>query len=85
MENHCAEIADYISSRPVKNGRDIGYRMSKAALLSQTVTLAQDLQEEGENIVAVFIYPGYLACYETEYVPLKERHDGVYERREKYH
>ena len=61
MENHCAEIADYISSRPVKSGRDIGYRMSKAALLSQTVTLAQDLQEEGENIVAVFIYPGYLA------------------------
>lgn len=45
---------------PVNNGGDISYRMSKFALLSETVTLAQDLQEEGEKIVAVFIIPAML-------------------------
>ena len=35
--------------------------MAKSALNSQTVTLAREFEEDGDNIAIVAVYPGYVA------------------------
>ena len=41
--------------------------MSKSALNQQTVTLAKELQDQGDNIAVVALYPGYVATRLSEF------------------
>ncbi len=49
------------------DGRYLGYRMAKAALNSQTRTLAAELKLAGFNIAVVAINPGHVATRLTNF------------------
>lgn len=48
-----------------ERGLFIGYRMAKAALNQQTVTLARDFEHAGDGITVIALNPGYIATKMT--------------------
>ncbi|KAL8790984.1 MAG: hypothetical protein Q9195_006129 [Heterodermia aff. obscurata] len=79
-------IASGSASAARNNGEDVGYRMSKVALTHQSITLAKEFVEAGDNIAVLTIYPGYVATRLSSYRhknDMKECMDGIVDVMEK--
>ena len=49
------------------SGRFLAYRMAKAALNQQTITLAREMEKSGQNISVISVNPGFVATRLTDF------------------
>lgn len=57
----------------------MAYRLAKTALNQQSMTLAQEFKDHGDNTTVLSLYPGYIPTKMTEYrgnVDMKEAVQG---------
>ncbi|KAF2457890.1 short chain dehydrogenase [Lineolata rhizophorae] len=60
-------ISSDFGSMTLNTGNHLTYRMAKAALNAQTVTLAHELRKAGEPVVVVAMNPGFVATKMTNW------------------
>ncbi|MCJ1430723.1 hypothetical protein MMC27_000073 [Xylographa pallens] len=60
-------ISSRSGSNSLNKGSFLAYRMAKAALNSQTVTLAREMETSDQNVAVIALYPGFVATKLTDF------------------